>query len=124
LQRVLQQRFPDYKITNLRTSIDLERSFGPIYARGLLCQGQSAFAVLGVNAQETQASICGAHCRHFVARFVPSVGGGTNRGAGIEALSACRNVGFNRERMARLHREAVPSGIYTNSTSAKTALKR
>jgi len=37
--------------------MDLERSFGPIYTRGLLKQGQSAFAVLGVNAEETQASI-------------------------------------------------------------------
>ena len=37
--------------------MDLEHSFGPIYARGLLRQGQSAFAVLGVNGQETQASI-------------------------------------------------------------------
>ena len=37
--------------------MDLERSFGPIYSRGLLQQGQSAFAVLGVNSQEAQASI-------------------------------------------------------------------
>lgn len=35
----------------------MEKSFGPIYARGLLRQGQTAFAVLGVNASETQASI-------------------------------------------------------------------
>jgi hypothetical protein len=37
--------------------MDLERSFGPVYARGLLRRGQSAFAVLGVNGQETQGSI-------------------------------------------------------------------
>ena len=41
----------------LSTAIDLERSFGPIYARGLLRRGQSGFAVLGVNPQETQSSI-------------------------------------------------------------------
>src|SRR5437868_4077738 len=40
--------------------MDLEQSFGPIYTRRLLQQGQSAFAVLGVNAQETQSSIDGA----------------------------------------------------------------
>jgi hypothetical protein len=57
LQRVLQRRFPISKLAQLSTSMDLERSFGPIYARGLLRQGQSGFAVLGVNAQETQASI-------------------------------------------------------------------
>jgi hypothetical protein len=57
LQRALQRWFPSFHAAPLRTSMDLERSFGPIYSRGLLQQGQSAFAVLGVNALETQASI-------------------------------------------------------------------
>jgi hypothetical protein len=57
LQRALQHRFPGFKATPLSSSMDLERSFGPIYARGLLRQGQSAWAVLGVNEQETQGSI-------------------------------------------------------------------
>ena len=57
LQRVLERRFRGFTISPLSISMDLERSFGPIYARGLLRHGQSAFAVLGVNAQETQASI-------------------------------------------------------------------
>ena len=57
LQRTLQRWFPSFQAAPLRTSMDIERSFGPIYSRGLLHQGQSAFAVLGVNAQETQASI-------------------------------------------------------------------
>lgn len=57
LQRILARRFPGYTISQLRTSVDLERSFGPIYSRGLVQQGRSGFAVLGVNAQETQASI-------------------------------------------------------------------
>jgi len=57
LRRALDRRFPGFAITRLTTAVDLERSFGPIYARGLLRHGQSAFAVLGVNASETQASI-------------------------------------------------------------------
>jgi len=57
LERVLHKKFPDWNIAQLSTSIDLEKSFGPIYARGLLRRGQSAFAVLGVNGQELQASI-------------------------------------------------------------------
>src|SRR6266566_2958938 len=57
LQRVLTRKFPGFKVAKLSTSMDLERSFGPIYSRGLLQQGQSAFAVLGVNAQEAQSSI-------------------------------------------------------------------
>jgi len=57
LRRVLERRFAGFNIMQLSTAMDLERSFGPIYARGLMKQGQSAFAVLGVNADETQASI-------------------------------------------------------------------
>jgi hypothetical protein len=60
LQRVLLRNFPEFKTAALSSSMDLERSFGPVYARGLLRHGQSAFAVLGVNNQETQASIDGA----------------------------------------------------------------
>ena len=37
--------------------MDLERSFSPVYARGVVRKGRSAFAVLGVNGQETQASV-------------------------------------------------------------------
>jgi hypothetical protein len=57
LRRALERHFPAFTITRLTTGVDLEKSFGPIYARGLLRQGQSAFAILGVNASETQASI-------------------------------------------------------------------
>lgn len=57
LRRVLERKFSGYNVQQLTTSVNLERSFGPIYARGLIRQGQSAFAVLGVNGQETQASI-------------------------------------------------------------------
>ena len=57
LHRVLQRCFPGFTVDRLSTSMDLERSFGPVYARGLLHRGQSAFAVLGVNGQETQGSI-------------------------------------------------------------------
>jgi hypothetical protein len=57
LQQMLLRRFPGFTVDRLSTSMDLERSFGPVYARGLLRRGQSAFAVLGVNGQETQGSI-------------------------------------------------------------------
>lgn len=57
LQRMLERKFPGFHVTHITSGADLERSFGPVYARGLLRRGQSAFAVLGVNAQETQASI-------------------------------------------------------------------
>jgi len=57
LRRTLERHFPEWTIARLTTGVDLEKSFGPIYARGLLRRGQHALAVLGVNAQETQASI-------------------------------------------------------------------
>ncbi len=52
--------------------MDLEKSFGPAYARGSLVHGQQAWAVIAVNAEETQATVDGiltlgvlwlAHCR-------------------------------------------------------------
>ncbi|HEX7287278.1 MAG TPA: hypothetical protein VF532_13920 [Candidatus Angelobacter sp.] len=59
LERVLRRHAPEWTLESgkLSTSMDLERSFSPVYARGLLRLGRSAFAVLGVNAQETQGAI-------------------------------------------------------------------
>ena len=57
LKRAIERHFSGFSITRLTTGIDLEKSFGPIYARGLLRKGQTAFALLGVNATETQNSI-------------------------------------------------------------------
>ena len=57
LRRTLDRHFPGFAVARLTSGVDLEKSFGPIYTRGLLRKGQSAFTVLGVNASETQASI-------------------------------------------------------------------
>ena len=62
----------DWKADGFRTAMDLEKSFGPAYARGSLVQGQQAWAVIAVNAAESQATVDGiltlgvlwlAHCR-------------------------------------------------------------
>jgi len=62
----------EWKAEGFRTAMDLEKSFGPAYARGSLVHGQQAWAVIAVNAEETQATIDGiltlgvlwlAHCR-------------------------------------------------------------
>jgi hypothetical protein len=72
LERVLLREFPDLKPDAFRTAMDLEKSFGPAYARGTLVQGQRAWAVIAVNDQETQATVDGIltlgilwlhHCR-------------------------------------------------------------
>jgi hypothetical protein len=57
VERVLRRKIPDWKLDKLVTSMDLERSFSPVYARGLLRKGRSSFAVMGVNQEETQSSI-------------------------------------------------------------------
>ena len=57
LRRAMERHFPGFAILRLTTGVDLEKSFGPVYARGLVRHGQTAFAVLGVNATETQSSI-------------------------------------------------------------------
>ncbi|MGZ4873700.1 MAG: hypothetical protein ACXV5R_00895 [Candidatus Angelobacter sp.] len=59
LERALRREMPGWALdkSRLSTSMDLERSFSPVYARGLLRKGRSAFAVMGVNHQETQASV-------------------------------------------------------------------
>src|SRR5271169_6451029 len=56
-ERVLLRQFPVWKLDSLSTRADLEHSCSPVYTRGLLRMGPSAFAVLGVNADETQPSI-------------------------------------------------------------------
>jgi hypothetical protein len=72
LERVFLRAFPDWKPDSFRTAMDLEKSFGPAYARGLLVKGQQAWAVIAVNPEEQQSTIDGiltlgilwlAHCR-------------------------------------------------------------
>lgn len=59
LERVLRRQMPDWQLdkSRLSTTMDLEQSFSPVYARGLLRKGRSAFAVLGINQEETQAAV-------------------------------------------------------------------
>src|SRR5271170_158368 len=59
LERVLLRSFPEFKTDAFRTAMDLEKSFGPAYARGSLVQGQKAWAVIAVNDEETQATVDG-----------------------------------------------------------------
>jgi len=76
LERVLLRSFADWKPAGFRSAMDLEKSFGPAYARGTVVRGQSAWAVIAVNAEESQSTIDGiltlgilwlAHCREQAA---------------------------------------------------------
>ena len=59
LERVLLREFGGWKADPFQSAMDLERSFGPAYARGVLHKGQQAWAVVGVNAEETPATVDG-----------------------------------------------------------------
>lgn len=113
LQRALQRWFPSCHAAPLRTSMDLERSFGPAYSRGLLQQGQSAFAVLGVNAQETQSSVDAALtfailwldvCRQSQA--------GKSLVEGLKLFLPTGAGQLTRERMAHLNSQAAKWHLY------------
>jgi hypothetical protein len=56
LERMLARSFPEWRAEGFRTAMDLEKSFGPAYARGVLVRGTYAWAVIGINAEESQAT--------------------------------------------------------------------
>jgi hypothetical protein len=113
LRRILERRFPRFGVAQLTTSVDLEHSFGPIYTRGLLRHGQSGFAVLGVNGQETQTSIDAAltfgilwldTCRQAQA--------GKLVVEGLKLFLPLGSATLTRERMAHLHGDAAKWELY------------
>jgi hypothetical protein len=113
LQRVLERWFPSSHATSLRTSMDLERSFGPIYSRGLLYQGQSAFAVLGVNAHETPASVDAALT--FAILWLDVCRQSQEGKFVVEGLKLFLPAGcgsLTRERMAHLNSQAAKWHLY------------
>ena len=121
LRRAMERHFPGFALSRLTSSIDLEKSFGPVYARGVLRAGQTAFAVLGVNGSETQASIDAALtfgilwldvCRgnSQVSQKRRDPGHHTLRNGLMEGLILFVPAGCSalvRERMANLNRAAA-----------------
>jgi len=107
LRRAIERHLPEYRITRLTTGVDLEKSFGPIYARGLVRRGQSGFAVLGVNASETQASVDAALT------------------FGILWLNACReNPHFSQQRGEMGHASFMVEGLILFVPHGRSALVR
>jgi len=108
LRRMLERRFYGFTISELSTRMDLERSFGPVYARGLLKKGQTVFAVLGVNEQESQASVDAALT--FGILWLNACRESQNDRAVVEGLYVFvppKSSGIVRERMAHLNRSAA-----------------
>ena len=61
LERVLTRHFQDegWRPESFRTAMDLERSFGPAYARGLLTRATASWAVIAINDEESLTTIDG-----------------------------------------------------------------
>ena len=113
LRRTLERHFPEFKITKLTGGVDLEKSFGPGYTRGVIRQGRSAFAVLGVNAQETQASIDAALTFGILWLDVCRRAQATNTLVeGLKLFVPQGTSGLVRERMANLNREAAKWSLF------------
>ncbi len=113
LERVLPRCFDGYKIQSLRSAMDLENSFGPAYARGLLARGQQNWAVIGAAAAETQATIDGAltlgllwlaYCREH--------GGNKSVCQGLKVIVPKGTSGATRARMAWLNRSLGAWELY------------
>ena len=98
LERVLAREFPEWGAEAFRAAMDLERSFGPAYARGSLVRGNEAWAVIGVSAAESQAIIDGVLT------------------LGILWLHHCRERGDGR-RIYKGLRVVVPRGAATTTLS-------
>jgi hypothetical protein len=113
LERLINRHFNEYKLEGLRSAMDLEHSFGPCYARGLLVRGQQCWALIGVNAEESQATIDGvltlgilwlAYCReHNTGKRICQ---------GLKVLLPAGSGGVTRARMAWLNRELAQWELY------------
>jgi hypothetical protein len=122
LRRALGRHFPGFTIGRLTNRLDLAKSFGPIYTRGLLRRGQSAFAVFGVNEKETQASIDAAltfgivwldACRsHLVSENPTSAGQPSSWVEGLHLFVPAGSSALLRERMANLNRNAAKWNLF------------
>jgi hypothetical protein len=76
VERSIERHFPGWAPESFRAAMDLERSFGPAYVRGIMHNGREAWAVIAVGVSETQSTIDGiltlgilwlAHCRDHAA---------------------------------------------------------
>ncbi len=58
-RRLLQREFPRGRIESLSSSADLKNSFSGLYTRGVVAEGKTRWAAVGVNAAEEQSSVDG-----------------------------------------------------------------
>ncbi len=113
LECVLRREYPGFRLEQFSSSPDLEHSFSPVYTRGLLRAGQSAFAILGVNSEETQPSVDAVltfgilwmdyQRQHLAGRAVVE---------GLKLFVPPRSSEIVRQRAANLNAEAAKWQLY------------
>jgi hypothetical protein len=105
--------------------MDLERSFGPAYARGSLIQGQKAWAVIAINEEETQATIDGIltlgilwlhHCRES--------SNGRHVYQGLKLILPRRTAALTLSRLAWLNTTAAQWELYELDQSTEELTER
>jgi hypothetical protein len=125
LERVLARNFPDWTVEGFRTAMDLERSFGPAYARGMLVRGSQAWAVIGVGEHESAAIVDGIltlgilwlhHCREQAA--------GRRLYQGLKVVVPRGAAALTLSRMAWLNKDAAQWRLFELEASSEELLER
>ncbi|MGA8939256.1 MAG: hypothetical protein WB439_08830 [Acidobacteriaceae bacterium] len=125
LERVLPRFFQDWNPDGFRTAMDLERSFGPAYARGSLLRGNTAWAVIGVNENETATTIDGIltlgilwlhHCREHA--------GGRRLYQGLKVIVPRGSAMLTLARMAWLNPDSAQWELWELEQSSEELTQR
>jgi hypothetical protein len=125
LERALSREFADWSCEGFRTAMDLERSFGPAYARGSLVRGTAAWAVIGVNEQESATTIDGIltlgilwlqACREHA--------GGRRLYQGLKVIVPRGTATLTLSRMAWLNDEAAKWELWEFEQSSEEMVER
>ena len=125
LERVLGREFADWTCDGFRTAMDLERSFGPAYARGSLVRGTAAWAVIGVNEQESATTIDGIltlgilwlhHCREQA--------GGRRLYQGLKVVLPRGSAQLTLSRLAWLNEDAAQWELWELEQSSEELTQR
>src|SRR5664279_5823970 len=121
LERVLLRHYPGWKLDSVSSRADLEHSCSPVYTRGLLRMGQSAFVVLGVNGEETQPSIDAALTFGilWMDRQREQLAGHAHV-EGLKLFLPAGRADVARQRMAHLNRDAAKWQLYELDERAGT----
>ena len=121
LERVLLREFHGYKLEAVSNRTDLEHSCSPVYTRGVLRHGQSAFAVLGVSGDETQPSIDAALTFGilWMHRQREQLAGRSHI-VGLKLFVPAARSEIIRQRMAHLNLDAARWELYELDERAET----